>query len=303
MFVFADRIYLDQPVCRAFVHLVVYSSLYTSIMMAAMVYISCLLQGLPFNLVTTAILMLVVFAVYNLNRKTDEDEDVINHSERYNFTKKYESILFHSAICAFAIALCLAAFQGFGSLLITTLPLVAGIVYSVPLFPARFGFRRLKEVPFMKSLIVAFSWTIPATLLPICHAGLPVSAATGIVGVFFLLQTFTNTVICDIRDVEGDTASGVRTIPTILGPRRTLLLLIGMNISIGVALVLAGGFLSGFWTLLVLAAGMVYTLGYLLCFQRFGAEKLLFELFTDGEFIVLAVALYLLTFAVPYLPL
>ncbi len=302
MFVFANRTYLDQPVCQVFVHLVVYSSLYTSIMMAAMVYISCLLQGLPFDLVATAILMLVVFAVYNLNRKTDEDEDVINHSERYNFTKKYESILFRSAICAFAIAFCLAALQGFGSLLITTIPLVAGIVYSVPLFPARFGFRRLKEVPFMKSLIVAFSWTIPATLLPICHAGLPAGAATGIVGVFFFLQTFTNTVVYDMRDVEGDAASGVRTIPTILGSRRTLLLLTGINVSIGAALVLAGGFLSGFCSVLLLAAGTAYALGYLLCFQRFGTEKLLFELLTDGEFIMLAVALYLLTLTVPYFP-
>lgn len=303
MFGFTNRTDLVQPTFQMIVHLIVYSSLYTSAMMAAMVYISCLLQGLPFDPVATAILMLVVFAVYNLNRKTDEDEDAINHTERYSFTKKYESILFYSAICSFAVAFCLSALQGLGSLILTTLPLVAGIVYSVPLFPARFGFRRLKEVPFMKSLIVAFSWTIPATLLPICHAGLPTNAATGIVGGFFLLQTFTNTVVCDLRDVKGDAVSGVRTIPTLLGSRRTLFLLIGLNISIGAALVLAGEFLSSSYTALVLAAGMVYTMVYLLCFQRFGKEKLLFELFTDGEFIVLAVALYLLTLAVPYPPI
>ncbi|WP_292520500.1 UbiA family prenyltransferase [Methanoculleus sp.] len=303
MFGFVNRAYLFQPVYQIAAHLIVYSSLYTAAMMAAMVYISCLLQGLPFDLVATAILMLVVFAVYNLNRKTDEDEDAINHTERYTFTKKYEFILFRSAICAFVVAFCLSTLQGFGSLLITTIPLVAGIVYSVPLFPARFGFRRLKEVPFMKSLIVAFSWTIPATILPICHAGLPPDPATGIVGVFFLLQTFTNTVVYDMRDLEGDAASGVRTIPTILGSRRTLLLLTGMNISIGVALVLAAGLLLDFCAALLLVAGTVYTLGYLLFFQRFGTEKLLFELFTDGEFILLAVVLCLLTLTMPYLAL
>ncbi|MBA7473261.1 hypothetical protein ES707_08596 [subsurface metagenome] len=303
MFGFANRTNLVQPACQIVVHLVVYSSLYTSAMMAAMVYISCLMQGLPFDPVATAIMTLVVFAVYNLNRKTDEDEDAINHTERYAFTKKYEPILFRSAIGSYIVAFCLSALQGFGSLLITTIPLVAGIVYSVPLLPARFGFRRLKEVPFMKSLIVAFSWTIPATLLPICHAGLPAGAATGIVGVFFFLQTFTNTVVYDMRDVEGDAASGVRTIPTILGIRRTLLLLTGMNIGIGAALVLAGGSLPGCCSVLLLAAGMVYAQGYLLCFQRFGTEKLFFELFTDGEFIVLAVTLYLLTLAVPYPPI
>ncbi len=268
-----------------------------------MVYISCFLQGLPFDPVAAVILMLIVFAVYNLNRKTDEDEDVINHTERYAFTKKYESILFRSAIGAYIVAFCLSALQGFDSLLVTAAPLVAGIVYSVPLFPARFGFRRLKEIPIMKSLIVAFSWTVPTVFLPICHAGLPADAATGIVGIFFFFQVFINTVVFDLRDVEGDAASGVRTIPTILGTKKTLLLLTGMNIGIGTVLVLAGGSLPGFCSVLLLVAGMVYAQGYLLCFQRFGTEKLFFELFTDGEFIVLAVAIYLLTLAVPYPPI
>ncbi|WP_054848445.1 hypothetical protein [Methanoculleus chikugoensis] len=129
-----------QPAGQIVAHLVVYSSLYTAAMMAAMVYLSCLLQGFPFDPVAAAILVLVVFAVYNLNRKTDEGEDAVNHTERYSFTKRYETILFRSAIFAFILAFCLSALRGFGSLLITTIPpLVAGIVYSVPLFPARFG--------------------------------------------------------------------------------------------------------------------------------------------------------------------
>ena len=302
MFGFAKCPNPVQPACRIIAHLVVYSSLYTAAMMAAMVYLSCLLQGLPFDPVATAILALVVFGVYNLNRKTDEGEDAVNHTERYSFTKRYETILFRSAIFAFILAFCLSALQGFGSLLITTIPLVAGIVYSVPLFPARFGFRRLKEVPFMKSLIVAFSWTLPAALLPICHAGLSAGTATGIVGVFFLVQTFTNTVVYDIRDVEGDAASGVRTIPTILGARKTLLLLTGLNISAGAVLVIAGGGLPGLCPVLLPVAGVVYAQGYLLYSRRPGMNKLLFELLADGQFIVLAGLFYLLALAMPYTP-
>lgn len=267
-----------------------------------MVYISCLLHGLPFDPVAAAILMLVVFAVYNLNRKTDEDEDAINHTERYAFTKEYEVILFLSAVGAYISALCLSFIQGIDSLFVTTVPLVAGIVYSVPLFPARLGFRRLTEVPLMKSLIVAFSWAVPPALLPVLHAGLPAGFATGIVAAFFFFLVFINTVVFDIRDVEGDMASGVKTLPTILGPRRTLLLLTGMNLAAGAALVLVGGFLSGVYPALLLAAGIGYVQGYLLCFHRLVKEKLLFELFADGQFILLAIILYLLTLAVQYLP-
>ncbi len=303
MFGFAYRTNPVQPTYRVIVNLIAYSSLYLSVAGAAMVYISCLLQDLPFDPVAAVILILVTFAVYNLNRKTDESEDAINHTERYAFTKEYGSIIFYSAVCAYIIALCLSALQGFGSLLVAVIPLIAGIVYSVPLFPARLGFRRLKEVPFMKSLIVAFSWAVPPALLPICHAGLPMGAATGIVGVFFFFLVFTNTVIFDLRDVKGDAASGVRTIPTILGTRKTLLLLTGVNVSIGAALVFASGALPGSCVALVLAAGIVYAQGYILCFHQLMKEKLLFDLLADGQFIMLAVALYLLTLAVPYPPI
>ncbi len=300
MFSSTYRTDLVPPVCQFIVHLIVYSSLYLSITGAAMVYISCFLQGLPFDPVAAIILMLIVFAVYNLNRKTDEDEDVINNIERYTFIKEYGSLLFRSAVGAYIVALCLSALQGFDSFLVTAAPLIAGIVYSVPLFPALFGFRRLKEVPIMKSLIVAFSWTAPTVLLPICHAARPADGATCIVGIFFFFQVFINTVVFDMRDVEGDAASGVKTIPTILGIRRTLLFLTGVNLIIGTPLAIVSGTLSGICSALLLVAGVIYAQGYILCFQRFGTEKFLFELLTDGEFIVLGGIFYLFTLAMPY---
>lgn len=301
MFGFADRAIFIQPTRQIVVQVFVYSSLYLSVAGMAMVYISCLLHDLPFDPVAAAILMLVVFAVYNLNRKTDEDEDAINHAERYAFTKEYETVLFRSAIGAYVIALCLAAIQGFDSLFVTTIPLIAGIVYSVPLLPARFGFRRLKEVPLMKSLVVAFSWAVPPALLPACHAGLSAGAATCIAGIFFFFLVFINTVVFDIRDVEGDLASGIKTLPTILGSERTLYLLTAMNVTIGAALVLAGGLLPRFHLVLLLATGIGYVQGYLLCFHRLMKEKLLFELLADGQFILLAGIPYLLTLVVPHL--
>lgn len=303
MFRYINQTDLVQPTFQAVVHAIVYSSLYLSVAGAAMVYVSCILQDLPFDLSAAVILMLTTFAVYNLNRKTDEDEDAINHTERYTFTKNYGPILFDAAIGAYALALGLSALQGLECLLVTIVPLAAGIVYSVPLFPARFGFRRLKEVPFMKSLVVAFSWAIPPALLPVCHLAHSPDIATGVVGAFLFFLVFTNTVIFDLRDVEGDAASGVRTIPTILGTRRTLFLLTGLNLTIGTALVLISGTLLSSYTAPILAAGTAYAQGYILCCEWLVKEKLLFELLTDGQFIVLGGVLYLVTFTTPYLPI
>lgn len=287
---------------RVLTRLVVYSSLYLSLAGAVMVYISCILQGLPFDPVAAALMMLVTFSIYNLNRKTDEDEDAINHAERHAFTKKYGPILSHSAAGAYIIALCLSILQGPGSLLITAIPLIAGVVYSVPLFPARFGFRRLKEVPVMKSVLVAFSWAVPPALLPVCHAALPADTATGIVCIFYFIMVFANTVVFDMRDVEGDIAAGVKTIPVILGTRRALFLLTGINLVIGTTLVISSMSLSNPYMTLMLATGVVYAQGYVLRFPQHKTEMILFELLADGQFIVLGGIFYLLTLVLPYPP-
>ena len=120
MFGFANRTDPVRPSYQIVIHLVVYTSLYVSIIGAAMVYISCLLQGLPFDPVAAAILMLVAFAVYNLNRGTDEGE-MPSTIQNGIVHEGYETILFRSAIFAFILAFCLSA-SGFGSLLITTIP-------------------------------------------------------------------------------------------------------------------------------------------------------------------------------------
>ncbi len=284
---------------RAIIYLLVYSSLYLSLASVAMVWISCVLQGLAFDPIVAAIAMLVTFSIYNLNRKTDESEDAINHAERYAFTKKYGKYLFHSAIVAYGIALLLSVFQGFDSLLITAIPLIGGGVYSIPLLPTRTGLIRLKEIPVMKSLIVAVAWAVPPALLPICHADLHADLSTAVVGVFYFSLVFINTVVFDMRDVEGDAISGVRTIPVILGMRTTKIVLTVLNVCFGAAIVYGGLAFMGLPVTLMLIASVVYAQWYILSFHRLCTEKILCELLADGQFILLCGVLYVIVGLMP----
>ena len=68
---------------------------------------------------------------------------------------------------------------------------------------------RLKDVPGLKAPYVAATCTI-------CFAGL---AGAGYSLIFLLI--LINTIIFDIRDVIGDAAAGVRTIPVLIGVSRT----------------------------------------------------------------------------------
>ena len=76
---------LVRPV-RAFIDFLLFSSIFMGMQGMGMVYTSCVIQGLEPSPAGTRIMLLVPFSVYNMNRKTDEEEDSVNHPGRYMFT-------------------------------------------------------------------------------------------------------------------------------------------------------------------------------------------------------------------------
>jgi hypothetical protein len=90
----------------------VFSSLYLGMAAAGMAWCSCALQGISCSLPLMLVLSLVVFSVYNLNRKTDQAEDALNHQRRFSFTSHYERPLFIAALGSYAVALTLAFISG-----------------------------------------------------------------------------------------------------------------------------------------------------------------------------------------------
>lgn len=284
----------------------VYSSVYLSLAAAGMAYLSGVLHEVPCNPVVLILGMLTTYSVYNLNRKTDESEDEINHSERYAFTKRYEKTLLATAIGAYVLALVLSGVYGMAVIVIAAIPLLSGLVYSTPLLPPGFRYRRLKEIPVAKSLLVACAWALPPALLPVYIAGAVPGIITIGVILFFFSLVFINTVLFDIRDVVGDRATGVRTIPVCIGIPGTKLLLTGVNISLGLLIL---GLLAGRIPLIFLVlilAGMIYAQGYILLYHRMKAGNLVCDLIADGQFILLGLCmgcLVVIRGALPALPL
>ena len=284
----------------------VYSSVYLSLAAAGMAYLSSVLHDVPCNPVVLILGMLTTYSVYNLNRKTDENEDMINHSERYAFTKRYEKTLLATAIGAYVLALVLSGFYGMVVIIVSAIPLLSGLVYSTPLFPRGFRYRRLKEIPVAKSLLVAFAWALPPALLPVFVAGAVPGIITIGVILFFFSLVFINTVLFDIRDVEGDRATGVRTIPVCIGIPMTKLLLTLVNVTFGLAIVsqLAGRI--PLICLVLIFAGMIYAQGYILLYQKMRTGNLVCDLIADGQFILLGLCMGILVVirgALPALPL
>ncbi|MFU8767876.1 MAG: UbiA family prenyltransferase [Candidatus Methanoperedens sp.] len=119
------------------------------------------------------------------------------------------------------------------------------------------------------------------------------TVATLVVIIFFFTLVFINSIIFDLRDAEGDAASGVKTIPVVFGVRRTINFLACLNLLFGlVDLLLCSAYLSSKFTYL-LAAGMVYAIFYIFSFGKVKRTNLLCDAVADGQFLIFGSLLYI----------
>jgi 4-hydroxybenzoate polyprenyltransferase len=265
-----------------------YSSLFLGCAATGMAYVSCFIQGLPFSAATGAVLFMVVFSVYNLNRKTDEAEDAINHANRFSFTRRFEKTLIFAAIFAYGTAVLISFLISPAASVVTMIPLVSGILYSLPLLPRSCVHRRLKEIPVMKNLIVSFAWGVSFALIPALMAGETAGPATIIVFGFIFCWTFIGSVLPDIRDRSGDAATGVTTIPVLIGVRHSRILLTVFCLVSGLVIVAAGARVLAATALAVIISSLVYSQGCIILIEQIRDNDLLCDVISDGQFIVIA---------------
>ncbi len=165
---------------------------------------------------------------------------------------------------------------------------VAGIVYTVPLLPAGFIRRRLKDIPASKDIFVALAWTAVTVFVPVFSLRpSPTGWAIAAAAVFVFLLVFGKTAALDLRDTEGDRLVGTETIPVLVGRSRTLHLLYAIQFAAAGLLVTttAFGLLPPFgWLLLTLP---LYGIVYLRLFRSgLLTEEVRCQAIVDGQFLL-----------------
>jgi 4-hydroxybenzoate polyprenyltransferase len=296
---FWPQIPISTPDVRKFlkgiVDILIFSSVFMGLQGVGMVYVSYLVQGLVPSAAVLAIMFLAPFSVYNMNRKTDEKEDSVNHPERFQFTSRFMKPLEYAAYSAYALAVLIAVPFGFVAVLVTLVPLIAGILYSVPILPKRLGYRRLKEIPVMKNLVVCSSWSTIAVLLPVVAAGAPVTLATVLCLVVLASWGFHASALPDMRDVKGDALSGVRTIPVLIGIEKTRTLL-GIINGVTTLVVLVVGILTAVpaLTMGLLLGALAYFQGCIGSFGRVGSTDFICDVVMDGAFVIIGGVVFVL---------
>jgi 4-hydroxybenzoate polyprenyltransferase len=280
---------------RLILDFIMFSSSYVAIAAVGLAYTSCFIQSIPWEGTILLIMALVSFSVYNLNRKTDEEEDEINHQDRFIFTKKFEKHLFCAAILAYGLALAIAAYYGIIVFGIVLIPLISGILYSVPLLPASWRYRRLKEIPAFKNLVVAFAWALPLSLLPVFITGAEITTSTAVAAILFISYFIFASVLPDIRDREGDAATGVRTIPVVIGVERTKALLVGLNLILGGGVIAIWFSKLSFPVTIILLTAVLYSHFCICSLGKLIRTDIVCDFLADGQFIIFGGGIAFLT--------
>jgi|AntRauTorcE11897_2_1112592.scaffolds.fasta_scaffold00007_7 4-hydroxybenzoate polyprenyltransferase len=197
------------------------------------------------------VVALVTFAVYTVDHVADADADAASTPHRALLARRYGDQLMIAATLAYGTAVALAVTGGPLALAVTLLPGAFWIVYASDWLPdlghavstalsgvvprgrltpgaaagaTDGGHRyvpRLKDVLVVNSVVVAAGWATALTFLPVAFAGATVGAVVPVVFAYFLLRSFVDAELPNVRDVEADAAVGVKTLPVVFGVDRT----------------------------------------------------------------------------------
>jgi 4-hydroxybenzoate polyprenyltransferase len=161
--------------------------------------------------------------------------------------------------------------------------------YSVPLF----GFR-WKDVPLLKTFFAPTIVTAAILGLPWLHVG-PAASVETLILTSIRAWTFLmfNMILCDLRDLAGDRACGIRSLPVALGEKGTLRLLGVMLVFIEAMAVAELGYApaphQATWRV-ICVLGPVYLGGLLVAVWRRPRSERFYEWGVEGMLFLPAVA-------------
>lgn len=108
------------------------------------------------------------------------------------------------------------------------IPAIISLGYVIPFLS---GKKRLRDFNHIKIFLIAIVWSWVTVFLPALELGKLLEAGTWLMGIERCLFIFAITLPFDIRDLKVDTHSKVKTIPAVIGIKRTKLLGLGVLVT------------------------------------------------------------------------
>jgi 4-hydroxybenzoate polyprenyltransferase len=184
--------------------------------------IAFLLAGLPVRISEYCAFALIIYATYTLDRALDCREDAINKRELVGADGNIGILA-----CAITFIIGTVILLREGIYLAPFFPFIVGYIYTHGI---RIGphVLRLKGSIGIKNSIIGLTWggTIALIVGHWCDSIITVL----VIFLFYAIKLFITSCVNDFKDVRGDLAAGIRTLPACLGEDMTKKVLLLMNV-------------------------------------------------------------------------
>jgi len=214
------------------------TNVYVSLGAGALSYACAVLQGLQNFWISTLIAMLYVHSMHILNHFIGSDADRYNDPERAAFYSRHEILLRGMAYLAGGAGLLLALFLGWLPFFVLLSMSLLGAAFNLQLIPPRFTgnrYRRIRDIPGSKTVLIALAWGILTALFPALDEAGPATLPVFLISVALV---FVRTAFFDVLDMQGDRIVGRETIALVLGEKQSLKLLRGVLVAVFLGLLL-----------------------------------------------------------------
>jgi len=160
------------------------TNIYVAIGAGCLCYACTKIQGITNYLPHVLISMLYVQSMHILNNLTGTKADRYNDPDRYSFYNKKKVLLSLLAFTAGGVGLITAYSIGPLLFLILFVMSIMGLSYNLKLLPERFAhdkYKRIRDVPGSKTILIAMAWGIVTAVLPSLSVSESVSLNTVLV--------------------------------------------------------------------------------------------------------------------------
>jgi len=247
------------------------TNIYVSLGAGCLTYAMAKLQGFSQFFPYVLISMLYVQSMHTLNHLTGNKSDQYNDPERAKFYQKYNLLLSILALAAGGTGLVIAYTLGLFPLLLLLIMSLLGLSYNLRFVPKMFvdvRYRRIRDIPGSKTLLIAMAWGIVTAVLPPLSLTGKASWVAGLIFLWTAAIVFVRTAFFDILDMQGDRIVGKDTFAILLGEKRTMRILKNMLIALVAALILLSSFHLISYLGLVLIGCPIFFLLLLSAYER-----------------------------------
>ena len=218
---------------------------YLAVGAGALCYACNKLQGIHQTFPYILISMLYVQSMHILNHLTDTRADRFNDPDRAKFYDRHKTLLAILAVLSGGAGLIIAYNIGLFPFLALLVMSLLGLSYNLKIVPAWLAgdkYRKIRDLPGSKTLLIAVAWGMVTAVLPPLSKFGTINWVNVLVALWAVGMVFVRTAFFDILDMQGDRLVGKETIPILLGEKRSMRILKIMLIVLTATLVFSSAF-------------------------------------------------------------